>query len=145
MFIAVQYQSRTRSDWEHLIWSKQTLLIISYICHLSVMDKCYFYSERIDMQARYRGSYMSAYELLNLLNELEEKIRCEALPSILLISPNKFNKFNNTGAQMQDSILSYNVKITYNSQFSHENVNLSPLENVTFLWTSMHNVGNLHI
>ena len=97
------------------------------------------------MQARYRGSYMSADELLNLLNELEEKIRCEALSSILLISPNKFNNFNNTGAQLQDSILSYNVKITYYSQFSHENVNLSPLENVIFLWTSMHNIGNLHI
>ena len=48
---------------------------------------------------------MSAHVLLNLLNEMEEKIRCEAVPSILSsISSNEFNKFNNTGARMQDSI-----------------------------------------
>ena len=41
---------------------------------------------------------MSAHVLLNLLNELGQKIRFEALPSILLISQKKFNKFNNTGA-----------------------------------------------
>ena len=47
---------------------------------------------------------MSAHVLLNLLNSLEKKIRCEALPSILLISSNEFNKINNTGARNQDSI-----------------------------------------
>ena len=47
---------------------------------------------------------MSAHVLLNLLNELGKKIRCEALPSILSGFPNEFNKFNNTGARMQDSI-----------------------------------------
>ena len=45
---------------------------------------------------------MSAHVLLNLLNELGEKIRCEALLSILSVFPNEFNKFSNTGAQ--DSI-----------------------------------------
>ena len=30
-----------------------------------------------------RGSYMSAHVLLNLLNELGEKIRCEALPTLI--------------------------------------------------------------
>ena len=34
---------------------------------------------------------MSAHVLLNLLNELEEKIRCKALLSILLIFSIKFN------------------------------------------------------
>ena len=34
---------------------------------------------------------MSAHALLNLLHELGEKIRCETLPSILSIFPNKFN------------------------------------------------------
>ena len=34
---------------------------------------------------------MSARVLLNLLNELGKSIRCE-------VFPNKFNKFNNTGA-----------------------------------------------
>ena len=51
-----------------------------------------------------RGSYTSAHVLLNLLNELGKKIRCEALSSILSVFPNEFNKFNNTEARMQDSV-----------------------------------------
>ena len=47
---------------------------------------------------------MSAHVSLNLLNKLGKKMRCEALPSILSVFPNKFNKFKNTGACMQDSI-----------------------------------------
>ena len=39
---------------------------------------------------------MSANVLLNLLNKLGEKIRCETLSRILSISPNEFNKFNST-------------------------------------------------
>ena len=39
----------------------------------------------------YRGSYMSAQVLLNLLNELRKS--------------DKLNKFKNTGAQMLDSII----------------------------------------
>ena len=46
----------------------------------------------------HRGSYMSAHVLLNLLNKLGKKIRCKALPSILSVFPNEFNKFSNTGA-----------------------------------------------
>ena len=53
---------------------------------------------------------MSAHVLSNLLNKLEEKIRCEAVPSILSISSNEFNKFNNTGARMQDSIYHMTLK-----------------------------------
>ena len=37
---------------------------------------------------------MSAHVLLNLLNELGKKIRCEALSDF----SNDFNSFNNTGA-----------------------------------------------
>ena len=40
------------------------------------------------------------YYLLNLFNKLGEKIGWEALPSILLIFSNEFNKFSYTGAQM---------------------------------------------
>ena len=40
---------------------------------------------------------MSAHVLLKLLNELREKIKCEAMPSILSVFHNKFNRFNNTG------------------------------------------------
>ena len=53
---------------------------------------------------------MSAHILLNLLNELQENIRYEALPSILSISSNEFNKFNNTGTRMQDSIYHMTLK-----------------------------------
>ena len=60
---------------------------------------------------------MSAHVLLNLLNELGEKIRCEALPSILSVFPNEFNKFNNTGARMQDSIYHMTHKSHFISKF----------------------------
>ena len=45
------------------------------------------------------------YYFFLLLNELGEKIRYEVLPSILSISHKEFNKFNNTGARMQDSVI----------------------------------------
>ena len=52
---------------------------------------------------------MSAHVLLNLSNGLGGgKIRCEALPSVLSVFANEFNKFNNTGTRMQDSI--YHMK-----------------------------------
>ena len=53
---------------------------------------------------------MSARVLLNLLNELGTNIRCEAVPSILLVFPNEFNKLNNTGTRMQDSIYHMTLK-----------------------------------
>ena len=58
-----------------------------------------------------QGSYMSAHVLLNLLNKLGEKMRCKALPSILLISSKEFNEFFNTGARMQDSIYHMTLKL----------------------------------
>ena len=57
----------------------------------------------------------------------------QALLSILLISPNKFNKFNNTGTQMQDSIYHMTLKSHLISRFSHPNIKTSPLETVMFL------------
>ena len=47
---------------------------------------------------------MSAHVLLNLLNELGKSDKMRGLPSILLLFRNEFNKFNNTGARMLDSI-----------------------------------------
>ena len=61
---------------------------------------------------------MSAQVLLNLLNELWKKIRCEAMPSILPVFPNKFDKFSNTGAQMQYSIYPVTLKSHFISDFS---------------------------
>ena len=59
---------------------------------------------------------MRAQVLLNLWNKLVEKIRCEAVPSILSISPNNFNKFSDTGAQMQDCI----YRMTLKSHLIHD-------------------------
>ena len=45
----------------------------------------------------YRGSYMNAHVLLNLLNELGKSV-------FISFSCNEFNKFNTTRARMLDSI-----------------------------------------
>ena len=58
---------------------------------------------------------MSAHVLLNLLNELGKRYKMRGLPSILSLFRNEFNKFNNTRAQMLDSI--YHMKTTLKSHF----------------------------
>ena len=45
---------------------------------------------------------------------------CEALPSILPVSPNDFNKFSNTGARMQDSVYHVTLKLHFISKFCTE-------------------------
>ena len=47
---------------------------------------------------------MSAHVLLNLLNELRKRDKMRGLSSILSLFRNEFNKFNNTGAHILDSI-----------------------------------------
>ena len=47
---------------------------------------------------------MSARVLLNLLNELRKRDKMRVLQRLLSFFRNKFNKFNNTGARMLDSI-----------------------------------------
>ena len=47
---------------------------------------------------------MSVHVLLNLLNKLGKSDKLRGLPSILSLFRNMFNKLNNTGAQMLDSI-----------------------------------------
>ena len=55
---------------------------------------------------------MSAHVLFNLLNELRKRNKMRGLPSILsFLFRNEFNKFNNTGARMLDSI--YNMTLNY--------------------------------
>ena len=49
---------------------------------------------------------MSARVLLNLLNELGNRKRCESLPSIIPLFP----KFSNAVAQMQDFIYHMTLK-----------------------------------
>ena len=47
---------------------------------------------------------MSANILLNLLKELRKREEMRGLPSIYSLFRNSFNKFNNIGARMLDSI-----------------------------------------
>ena len=54
---------------------------------------------------------MSAHVLLNLLNELGESL------ASYRFSPNELNKFNNTGARMQDSIYHMTLKSHLISKF----------------------------
>ena len=54
---------------------------------------------------------MSAHVLLNLLNDLKKSYKMLGLPSILSLLLSKFNKFNNTGAQMLDSIYHGTLKL----------------------------------
>ena len=51
-----------------------------------------------------KRSNMSAHVLLNLLNDLGKRYKIRDLPSILSLFRNEFNKFNNTGVRMLDSI-----------------------------------------
>ena len=54
---------------------------------------------------------MSAYILLNLLNEFRERDKMRGLLSILSLFCNKFNKFNNTRARMLDSIYQMTLRL----------------------------------
>ena len=60
---------------------------------------------------------MSAHVLLNLLNELGKSDKMRGLSSILLLFRNKFNKFNNAGARMLDSIYHMTLKLIKNRIF----------------------------
>ena len=80
---------------------------------------------------------MSARVLLNLLNVLGKKIRCEALPSILSGFPIEFNKFSHTRAQMQDSIYHMTLKPHFIYQFCPKTPRF---RHVTFLWMSRRNL-----
>ena len=53
---------------------------------------------------------MSADVLLNLLNKLGDKDQMRGFAKILSVFPYEFNKFNSTGARMQDSIYHMTLK-----------------------------------
>ena len=59
---------------------------------------------------KHREPNLRAHVLLNLLNELRKRDKMQGLHSILSLFHNKFNKFNNTGARMLDSI-THDIKI----------------------------------
>ena len=62
---------------------------------------------------------------LNLSNELRKRDKKRGLFRILSLFRNEFNTFNNTGAQMLDSIYNMTLKLIKTS-FWHENVAILP-------------------
>ena len=57
---------------------------------------------------------MSVHVLLSLLNELRKRGKMRGLPSILSLFRNEFNKFNNTEAQILDSIYHMTLSLLLN-------------------------------
>ena len=54
---------------------------------------------------------MSAHMLLNLFSKLCKRNKMQGLQSILMLFCNNFNKFNNTEAQMLESIYHMTLKL----------------------------------
>ena len=79
-----------------------------YTTYNSLHDE---YREIYIVNLIYRGSYMSALALLNLLNELGKRDKMQGLPSILYLFRNDFNKFNNTRARMLDSVYHMTLRL----------------------------------
>ena len=108
----------------HMSWLIYAIKMMYHFSHASmikystVSNGLPLYTEK--SQAFYRGSYMSAHVLLNLLNELGKRDKMRGLPSILPIFRNEFNKFNYTRARMIDSI--YHMTDTLRSHFWRKNV-----------------------
>ena len=63
---------------------------------------------------------MNAHVLLNILNELGEKNKMRDYAEHLIGFPNSFNKFNNTGARVQDSIYHMTLKSHFIRKFCME-------------------------
>ena len=62
---------------------------------------------------------MSAHVILKLFNKLKKRDKMRGLPSILSLFSKEFNKFNNTGARMLDSIYHMTLKLLKNLIFFH--------------------------
>ena len=66
-------------------------------------------------------------------------IRCKAVSSILSVFSNEFNKFSNTGAQVQDSIYYVTLKSHFISNFALKRHDFA-IRKRLFLCTSTHNI-----
>ena len=66
---------------------------------------------------------MSDHVLLNLLNVLRKNDKMQGMPSILSFFCDEFNKFNNTGARMLDSINHMTLKPFVSALYRH-NINI---------------------
>ena len=69
----------------------------------------------------HRGSYTSDHVLLNLLNELGKSDQMLGLRGISLRLCNDFNEFDNTGAQILDSIFHMTFQLFKNCIFGRDN------------------------
>ena len=78
---------------------------------------------------------MSAHVLSNLLNELRKRDKMRGLPSILSFFRNEFDKFNNTGARMLDSIYHMILEYFEISFLPYKRYNFV-IMHATMLWTS---------
>ena len=68
-------------------------------------------TECYKLSFKYRGYYMSAHVLFNLLNELGKRDKMRSLSNILSLFRNEFNGFNNTRARMLDSIYHMTLRL----------------------------------
>ena len=84
---------------------------------------------------------MSAYVLLDSLNELGKRDKMRGLPSILSLFRNEFNKLNNTRARMLDSI--YHITNTLESHFLRKIVMI--LSSCTQRCYGRHNVSRKYV
>ena len=77
---------------------------------------------------RYRRSYLSAPDLLNLFNKLGKRDKMRGLPSIVSLFRNKFNKFNYTRARRATrDYSSYDIQTNLKSHFCCKNVRILAL------------------
>ena len=69
---------------------------------------------------------MSVHALLNLLNKFRKRDKMRGLPNILFLYRNEFNKSNNTGARMLDSIYHMALKLLKKLHFLRKNDKILP-------------------
>ena len=70
--------------------------------------------------------------LLNLLNELLEKLRCDVFAEHLTVFSQRVSYIQYLSSTNASFFLSYDSKLAFNSRFVHTNIKMTPLENVTF-------------
>ena len=76
--------------------------------------------------------------------KIEKKDKMKGLSSILSLFRNKFNKINNTGIQMLDSVYHMRLKLLKNHILWRKNVMILPFYE-TLYWTSLHKVTFLQL
>ena len=112
-----RFKTKSRHEIE-LNWMNVLQTTLYYVSTIILITKKHFH--RVQAQIVHLiniEDLTCAHVLLNLLNELGKKIRCEALSIILSVFPNAFNIFSNTWARMQDSIYHMTLKSHFISKF----------------------------